>query len=201
MQEKKDLKSVTEITQAMSKVTKKIFKIKKANGKTKNYNKENDHLPSQQSNINFTTENCKQHDLSETSPSSMTMPTPYSLENLTQKKEADIKSATQAKSKVTRMTFKKANDNTKNDKENEHLPDKQSNENFATKNVISKALSGDYFIEACDIFQLEKISKKIVDEIVNVYRVKKYFSADGWNTMSNLLKKIENEVGWYCKTC
>ncbi|CAB3983003.1 zinc finger SWIM domain-containing 3-like [Paramuricea clavata] len=70
-----------------------------------------------------------------------------------------------------------------------------------SQKVISKALSDDYLIEACDIFQLEKIPKKIVDEIVNVYRVKKYFSTDGWNTMSHLLEKIANEVGWHCKTC
>ena len=70
-----------------------------------------------------------------------------------------------------------------------------------SQKIASKALSGDYLIETCDLFCLEKVPKKIVDEIVNVYRVKKYFTTDGWNAVSHLLDKLTNEVDWCCKTC
>ena len=41
-------------------------------------------------------------------------------------------------------------------------------EMVTSQKIASKALSGDYLIEACDLFCLEKVPKKIVDEIVNV---------------------------------
>ncbi|CAB3983004.1 Zinc finger SWIM domain-containing 3 [Paramuricea clavata] len=98
-------------------------------------NKENEHLPN---NEKHTTENCKEH-LPEISPSSMSMEKvvrPH-LVVKTQEKKEGIKSITQAKSKITRKTFKikKPNGNTKNDsKENEHSPNKQSHKNHAMEN-------------------------------------------------------------------
>ena len=77
-----------------------------------------------QSNEQLTTENCRNDDLPETSPSGIPMPVS------TQEKKECAKPPTQAKSKVVRKAFKKANDS----KENEYLINKQSNEQLTTEN-------------------------------------------------------------------
>jgi hypothetical protein len=51
------------------------------------------------------------------------------------------------------------------------------------------------------IFFFLKVPKKILDDIVNIYRVKKYFSLDGWKKMSNILQTVEEESFWECPTC
>ena len=104
-------------TQAKSKVARKAFK--KAND-----SKENEYLINKQSNEQLTTENCNGHDLPETSFSGIPMPVS------TQEKKECAKPPTQAKSKVVRKAFKKANDS----KENEYLINKQSNEQLTTEN-------------------------------------------------------------------
>ena len=114
-QEKKECAKLP--TQAKSKVVRKAFK--KAND-----SKENEYLINKQSNEQLTTENCKKDDLPEASPSGIPMPVS------TQEKKECAKLPTQAKSKVARKAFKKANDS----KENEYLINKQSNEQLTTEN-------------------------------------------------------------------
>ncbi len=50
------------------------------------------------------------------------------------------------------------------------------------------------------IFLSEKVPKKILEDIVNIYRVKKYFSLDGWKKMSDILQTVEEESFWECPT-
>ena len=74
-------------------------------------------------------------------------------------------------------------------------------EMVTAKKIVNDVLSANYQIKACDIFLPEKVPKKILDDIVNIYRVKKYFSLDGWKKMSNILQTVEEESFWECPTC
>ena len=75
---------------------------------------------------------------------------------------------------------------------------------MVSKQAVNGALSKDQLISDADLEQrVEKIPKTTLDqdETVNVFRVKKYFSNSAWKKMKLLLKRVEKEKSWDCKTC
>lgn len=73
---------------------------------------------------------------------------------------------------------------------------------MTTRDAISNALDGDKLIEEDDLEQrVERIPTKILDESINISRVKKYFTNSAWKRLQCLLTQVEQENTWDCKTC
>lgn len=73
---------------------------------------------------------------------------------------------------------------------------------LTTPEVVHSALTDEKLITEGEIEQsIDKIHRKIVDQTINVYRVKKYFTNSAWKIILILLKKIEKEKSWDCKSC
>ena len=62
----------------------------------------------------------------------------------------------------------------------------------ASSEAVTGALKDDKLINESDLeTRVEKIPKKILDETVNVFRVKKHFTSDAWKAVQLLLKKVK----------
>ena len=72
---------------------------------------------------------------------------------------------------------------------------------MTTRDAISNSLDGDKLIEEDDLEQRAKIiPTKILDESINISRVKKYFTNSAWKRLQSLLTQVEQENTWGCKT-
>lgn len=73
---------------------------------------------------------------------------------------------------------------------------------LASKDAVTGALNEDKLINETALERrVEKIPKKILDETINIFRVKKHFSNNAWQTVQSLLKKVKKEKTWDCKAC
>ena len=60
---------------------------------------------------------------------------------------------------------------------------------LASHAAVNSALNDDKLLSDTDIeTRVEKIPKKIVDDTINIFRVKKYFSNSAWKIIQSLLK-------------
>jgi hypothetical protein len=60
---------------------------------------------------------------------------------------------------------------------------------LASHAAVNSALNDDKLLGDTDIeTRVEKIPKKIVDDTINIFRVKKYFSNSAWKIIQSLLK-------------
>ena len=68
--------------------------------------------------------------------------------------------------------------------------------------VIESALCSDKLIAEEDLEPRVEIylSKKILDETINIAQVKKYLTNTTWKRLNTLLEKVEEENTWDCKT-
>ena len=70
------------------------------------------------------------------------------------------------------------------------------------KETITKAVDDDCLIKTCHLeTRPEKIPMKILDEKINLYRVRKYFTLDCWKKVEKLLETLKQERSWECATC
>lgn len=73
---------------------------------------------------------------------------------------------------------------------------------LTTNDAASRALHEDKLIDEEDLEErVEKIPKKILEETINVFRVKKYFTNSAWKKMQILQKRVAKEKSWDCNTC
>ena len=72
----------------------------------------------------------------------------------------------------------------------------------ASNEAVSGALKEDKLIDETGLeTRVEKIPKKILNETINVFRIKKHLTSGAWKTVQSLLKKVKKETTWDCKAC
>ncbi len=75
----------------------------------------------------------------------------------------------------------------------------------ASNEAVNAALNEDKLIQEAELeTRVEKIPKKILDDTINIFRVKKHFTNSAWQTVQSLLKKVKKvkkEKPWDCRAC
>ena len=51
------------------------------------------------------------------------------------------------------------------------------------------------------ILDVENIPVKCVEKIVTLSRIRKYFKANAWELILELVKEVEENSKWYCRVC
>ena len=73
---------------------------------------------------------------------------------------------------------------------------------FVHKPVAEKVLKKHSLIEEEEVeCRPEKIPNTIVDENVDVYLVRKYFSSDAWLVVEDVIKRKSKAIVWVCQVC
>ncbi len=67
--------------------------------------------------------------------------------------------------------------------------------------MVQQALENDYLIKRKDLeCRVEKLPKKLLDENVNMARVKKYLTISAWTQLIQMKEKLQKQ-DWDCKIC
>ena len=72
---------------------------------------------------------------------------------------------------------------------------------FVSSANIQKALAGELLEEEAVETRPEKVSNCCADENVNMYRIKKYFTTDAWQVVSQVLDINRCQDTWCCSVC
>lgn len=71
---------------------------------------------------------------------------------------------------------------------------------FVSSPNIEKALSGELLKEVVEA-RPEKVPNCCIDENVNMYHIKKYFTTDAWQVVSQVLDIKRSQDVWCCRVC
>lgn len=73
---------------------------------------------------------------------------------------------------------------------------------FVSSTDVNKAVNnGDLLEEEVVETRPEKIPNSCIDENVNVYHVKKYFTNDAWQIVLQILEIKKTQSDWFCTVC
>lgn len=72
---------------------------------------------------------------------------------------------------------------------------------FVSSADIRKALAGELLGEEVVETRPEKIPDCCTDENVNVYHIKKYFTADAWQVVNQVVEVKRSQDTWCCRVC
>jgi hypothetical protein len=66
---------------------------------------------------------------------------------------------------------------------------------------VQKALNGDLIDEDRIETRPELIPTQTIDENVNILRIRKYFTDDGWDSLMEVLQVKRSSFRYFCKVC
>ena len=66
---------------------------------------------------------------------------------------------------------------------------------------VEKAMNGDIADETAVEVCPEKVHPCIIDENVNLCRIRPYFTKDAWLLVKNVIKQVEKNPTWFCNVC
>ena len=72
---------------------------------------------------------------------------------------------------------------------------------FVSSSNIHKALAGELIEEEMVETIPEKVANCCTDENVNVYHIKKYFTRDAWQVVTQVLEVKRAQDTWSCRVC
>ena len=72
---------------------------------------------------------------------------------------------------------------------------------FVSQADMQKALNGKLLDEIHVETRPEKVPAQSIDENVNIYRIRKYFTEDGWSSVMEVVDVKKRKCTYYCKVC
>ena len=73
---------------------------------------------------------------------------------------------------------------------------------FVDDNVIKRVMNCKSYIEEEEVeVRPECISPTVLDENVDYYLIRKYFTSDAWLAVENTIKEVKESVIYICKVC
>ena len=73
---------------------------------------------------------------------------------------------------------------------------------FVDSQVRDSVIARERVVEETDVeICPEKIPSSCLDENVCIHSIQKYFSADAWMAVEQVLKVVKNNPAWFCGSC
>ena len=73
---------------------------------------------------------------------------------------------------------------------------------FVSDQDVSKAMHEDTLLDEQVVeTRPERVPNSCIDENASIYRIRKYFTDDGWTQVMQLIETKKNNATYYCKMC